>query len=246
MACTDFAKTYGNVPATPNKAWLLTSEWGCMDPDTKEFQKAAWCKENLDVPERKTTGGDPLPHLNWYKESGFLNYVNIRGMNCINRVLGKFLQKDENGDVLIPGPDVPLPEPKCAVICTNVTRQSKMCFECVAQALEENPDLCPDWKNQPKDRDKELYKAIDCQTCVAERAKTVDDAWRCITGAEDPFELSDAQLAGIIILGIILVVVPMVIFIRRGKKTEPTPVVPKESVAYTSEVAFNPVVGMFE
>lgn len=233
--CADLARLYatqtgdtipGPTASTDEKnQWLLTQQWGCYDT-SGTFHDATWCQANNDVPPAQTgssTLGSRPAMINALDENGFLSWVNVRGMQCINRIVGRFYGTNpQTGLVNSPGPSVSPPPSRCWGACQNVTQSSSICFECVAQVLADEPNLCPDVSTA-----QDLQSAVTCQQCIGQQADliapqpsvspavdptaVIDNMWECITGTvSGPWSTTlivSIAMSGAFVLVVLLVLV---------------------------------------
>jgi hypothetical protein len=175
------------APINPDRAdWLLTQTWACQykDDDGKlvESTDPAICSSRVvSIPptqNQNVTESTGVPRT-ILEESGFLDWVNQRGMGCINKVTGIVNTHPYGNGVPYtePGLYVPYPKAKCASACYNVTAEQDTCFECVKNALEDPSNnmttLCPALYNGDtiKSVDTGLMKeSLGCHTCIAENS----------------------------------------------------------------------------
>ena len=191
--------------------WLYQSQWGCMVPGLTEFKaddsppdkpKTGWCYANNNkkppaigqTADGYSTLGQRPPVLNVLKESGFLAWVNERSMKCINKITGKFYGLNmQTGLVNAPNFDTPAPPVNCAGACQAVDFNSTMCFECIAQVLEDDPTQCPELSAEPDTREL-MAEGLSCMSCIGNQSgfiakadHTADDeamlkqAYQCLT-----------------------------------------------------------------
>lgn len=235
MSCELLAKAYASDTgiAIPNGAslddrarWLLTQSWGCVingqvEPDTTVCNNTPVQVGNF------TTTGVPLTVL---QEAGFMAWVNDRGMKCINRLTGIYVET-------LPDSKVPQPKVYCVGACYNVLPGQTACFECIKQTLE-NPEnkldtACPALYNGSTitNVDTSLMQAsLQCHSCIANNSndlliptQTVVDGqtvlgqqynpskfeniWWCVSPT---YTLSVGAIIGIVI-GVIVFVIAIVV-----------------------------------
>lgn len=225
--CASLAKEYASENSKPipdvtasldeKQSWLFSSEWGCVVPSAPDvfISDQAKCKELLDV--KPPDGKAPVPYLNTLREDGFLHWVNQRGMQCVNRVTGRFYGLDPlTGLSKAPSATVPPPTTYCVAICANATTGTAACFECVAQAVQSDPSLCP--AVDPAEAASILESASNCHYCIAAQnspvftrdasgVKALDEdamakqVWKCVVGSVHP-GMARGTLIGIIALAI--------------------------------------------
>jgi hypothetical protein len=194
MACKKLAAKYASnhtpIPSTDTDIqtrmdWLLTQKWGCVHDG--EVHYGTTCEED----DRTYMSHDPSKHLSKtrLKESGFLHWVNTRGMQCINKLTGVInTLPDRDGKYQIPGQDVEYPKTYCSGQCYNANPDSETCFECIKETLETNDDivhLCPDLYDGSKIKkvDVDLIKSsLECHSCIAQKSKNLQIS----TVAHDP------------------------------------------------------------
>jgi hypothetical protein len=123
-----------------------------------------------------TITGLPLTII---RETGFLAWVNERGMQCINSLTG-IVDRTPIDDTH-PYEDVGLtkkfPKTYCVAECTNALPSSTDCFNCIKSTLE-NPDnkddlmgACPALWNGSDPVDTQLMQdSLTCHTCVGSKS----------------------------------------------------------------------------
>jgi hypothetical protein len=245
MACQNLATRYATETGNtiPNSTasvdvrgvWLLQQEFGCVEPDgTVNYLPPTDGKscENTSVyvsPYQMT--GVPRTQL---KESGFLAWVNERGMQCINRLTGLFTDVAN-----IPNVSVSQPMTYCNTACYNVLAGNQTCLQCIKQTLEDPAnnlqDACPALFNggSIKTVDTNLMnESLSCHGCIGNNSnnltipvQTVVDGvnvlssrynesafnmiWGCVSGSF-PSQLSVGAIIGIVIACIIVVIIVIV------------------------------------
>lgn len=207
----------GNDASTQVKSdWLLTQTWGCILPGKTEFHtnENGFCSQynNPSAPavvkpdadgKNGVTPSTALvrpPMLNYLKEEGFLSWVNQRGLQCVNRIVGNFYGfNNQTGSANIPSVSVSPPDSQCWGACFQVTSTSDMCFECVNQVLKSNPKACPQLNpNDPNDETL-IQDSVNCHECIGTQGTfipltsttpnetaMIDNMWKCITGSVSP------------------------------------------------------------
>lgn len=133
MSCRKLAERYvrdfplrpipeASAPVNPDRAaWLLEQKWCCLvDTQGTVSCDPAVCARNA-----------PSTIL---RESGFLAWVNERSLQCINKVTGQINLTPHKEPGLVNG----LQPSYCIEECYHATPDSKGCFACVKQVLE-NP-----------------------------------------------------------------------------------------------------------
>jgi hypothetical protein len=211
MACVNLANEYGKLgytipskdsPIKERSDWLLTQQWCCRQmvqpyeikcntPDndicSKQENFTPAVKDSDGKIIQNSTidlkGGIPTTIL---KESGFLAWVNDRGMKCINLITGSiniWPVIDPEGEYKEPGSDTGFQESFCNGACYNVKPDQETCFECIKDVLED-PDpspskkllqtVCPalyDPANNINEVDTELMKtSVECHACIASKS----------------------------------------------------------------------------
>lgn len=245
-----YAKETNNpIPEKPDEDWLLVSTWGCVPLGITEKEvenkfvaitDGDKCAKQAESYNKRPTVDEKdeyprVPAANYLKEEGFLAWVNERGMQCINKVVGRVYGFDyEKGVSKHPGKNQEPPNSRCWGPCYRTTETSDTCFECVQNALVDMPDLC-----KPGTDSTLLKEALNCQSCLAAQGSPFDltyelaDAekepekraaqeaelndqllnsmWACITGTVSP-GLSPSDIA-LIVIGSIFVVVALIVLI---------------------------------
>ena len=172
-----------NAPIYPDRSdWLLTQTWSCQFEESKGVYKESSDKkvyDNIavtvpatgDQPSDTTVLGVPMTIL---QEDGFLDWVNQRGMGCINKVTGIVNTHPYGDGVPYTEPDIDTPYPvsRCSSACYNVSADQETCFECVKNALEQNEltKLCPALYNGDTIKTVDtsvMKKSLGCHTCIA-------------------------------------------------------------------------------
>lgn len=193
--------------------WLLTQEWGCILPGETVFHSNddGFCTTNNNPeapPVNTSTALVRPPALNYLKEDGFLHWVNQRGMQCVNRVVGNFYGFNySTGSANIPSVSVSPPDSQCWASCFQATSESAMCFECVKQVVQTDPSRCPGIDPNL------IQDAVNCQQCIGTSqgaTPNVNDMWKCITGSIHP-GLSTADIAIIVVVCVFVVTMIIVI-----------------------------------
>ena len=245
-SCQALAERYhkeGN-PAIPSSDakwetksdWLLTQEWGCIPPGTTEFKDAEYCKTYNNPPAPKnsnpSTANTRPPMLNYLKEDGFLHWVNQRGLQCINRIVGNFYGfNSQTGNANVPSVSVSPPQSQCYGACFQATSATEACFECINQTLLSNPSLCPQLNpNNPED-EQLIQDSVNCHECIGTKGgfvqktgaapntpdfeKITNNVWACIVGTVHP-PLTTAEIAGIVIIGVFVIAIAITLGIYYG------------------------------
>lgn len=198
--------------------WLLISEWGCIPPGTTTVLTSPACKDQNDKQSDSTNVTVRPPMLNYLQESGFLHWVNQRGMQCINGMVGRFYGLNTNtGTSNSPGPSVSPPNSRCWGACYLATTESSMCFECVKEVLLADPSVCPALDMHNPANENMVRDSIGCHECIANQSKFIQSAssppntpdlnammnniWKCITGTV-PKSLSDVDIIVIVIISV--------------------------------------------
>lgn len=171
------------------KKWLYVSQWGCILPGktlsdfmpNDQFDLKGPCYLQNDKPAPGNQVSSTLnarpPVLNYLKETGFLAWVNERGLKCVNKIVGNFFGLNtETGLVNVPSVSVTPMQNQCWGSCQNVTSSSSMCFECINQVLQNTPDLCPDLNPNDPNNEKVMSQAVDCHFCVSQQGGYVGTA----------------------------------------------------------------------
>lgn len=196
--------------------WLLQQNWTCWLPGESAPRKPEECEDvSSAVPVQSRR-----PKFNYLQESGFMDYVNRRGLQCINKITGVTQGLDaETGNVKVADRDTSLPATHCVNECYNVNHESAECFECVASVLQNQPDLCPEAIPLAT----ELARAVDCQYCAgfqgqsAPEGKDIEHIWQCITGTVHTSGLSREALMGIIVVAIMVGLTGIILAIYFGR-----------------------------
>jgi hypothetical protein len=214
--------------------WLLTSVWGCYPPNGTEFKDKDWCFQNNNLPAPKTspissTLNTRPPYLNYLKEDGFLHWVNQRGLQCVNRIIGNFYGLNPaTGLANVPGPTNPFPDSRCAASCQDFT--SPMCTECIYTVLNENPSICPQIDVNNQDDENLIQESINCHQCIGNRGEFIsqpnepnvpdntamcDFMWACIIGEVSP-GLSTSAIVIIVVSSVFLVTIALTLGLYFG------------------------------
>lgn len=220
-------------PVDARSAWLLTQTWGCIPPGgtLSDFNADPnYCQKYNDPPPPPQPASNALvrpPMFNYLKEEGFLHWVNQRGLQCVNRIVGNFYGLNlDTGNANTPSVSVSPPDSQCWGACFQVTSNSDMCFECVNQTLLANPSLCPQLDpSQPEDETL-IRDAVNCHECIggqgslvpvtsANEAALVDHMWQCITGEVKP-ALTTAEIVALALVGVFLVTLAVVLGLYYG------------------------------
>jgi hypothetical protein len=240
MACQNLATRYASetgiaIPGSSASVdargvWLLQQSFGCVLPNgTVSYAippDPAACENISTFVSPYTFEGVPRTQL---KESGFLAWVNERGMQCINRLTGVFTDVAN-----IPNVSVSQPMTYCNTACYNVLAGNQTCLQCIKQILEDPAnnlqDACPALYNSTsiKTVDTDLMNdSLSCHACIGNNSnnltipvETVVDGvnvlsskynesafnmvWGCVTGSF-PSQLSVGAIIGIVIACIIVV-----------------------------------------
>jgi len=191
-----------NAATSTREDWLLTQEWGCYINGFTGFQTSPTCEDendpDVDTGSNISTLNVRPPMLNSLKEEGFLDWVNQRGMQCVNKIIGNFYGLDEStGLAKQPSRTEAGPTPQCWGVCYKATTESSMCFECIKNVLLTQPSLCPSINAASSADDSLLHDCIECHECMGLQGKfvplassptlpnndaMVNNAWKCITG----------------------------------------------------------------
>jgi len=259
LSCQKLAQRYAAETGKPvpgpdagfqaRSDWLLTQQWGCILPGTTEFHdnKDGFCAQNNDLkapPASGTVGpGHPSstipstvstrqPYLNYLKEDGFLHWVNQRGMQCVNRLVGNFYGFDtQTGNARTPGLNVTPAPSLCWGACFNASSNSATCFECVNQQLLANPSLCPQLNPNNPDDESLIQDSLLCHECVGtqnvfvqqagadpgvpDQNAMVNNIWQCITGTVSQ-GLSTATIVIIVVVVVFVVTIALTLGIYYG------------------------------
>ena len=215
MSCQLLANQYVEEDPVNNKVpppdssiderqkWLLRQMWCCqykngdqenyIDCDRNNCANAkVYVTPILNDPDPNKSGGyrqgAPLTIL---KEDKFLAWVNERGMQCINKVVGRInaIPTDHGTEYKLPGPDVPFAKGYCSGPCYNVLPGQIECFECIKKTLEDQTvstnerkrldSLCPALYNGTtiKEVDTNLMQqSLSCHSCVADNSKNLTNS----------------------------------------------------------------------
>ncbi len=242
MACQNLATQYASETNNPipgasasvdvRGVWLLQQQFGCVLPDGSVDYLPPTdpksCENQSVFVSPHTFQGLPRTQL---QESGFLAWVNERGMQCINRLTGLFTDGTN-----IPNVSVSQPMTYCNAACYNVLAGNQTCLQCIKQTLEDPAnnlqDACPQLYNGTniKTVDTNLMNdSLSCHACIGNNSnnltipvQTVVDGrnvlgskynesafnmiWGCITNSY-PSQLSVGAIIGIVIACIIVVLV---------------------------------------
>jgi hypothetical protein len=227
-----------NAPLQERSDWFLTQQWGCIlpgetvadfHPRTSSDPATDFCLKNNNA-EKSTVGTSNAlvrpPVYNYLKEDGFLDWVNQRGMKCINKIVGNFYGLNTaTGNVNAPGPSITPPDSQCWGACFEVTSTSEMCFECVNQTLTQNPSLCPAIDISKPDDQELVRDAVNCHECIGTQGITnsvgatnetvIDNMTKCLNGTIHP-PLSTADIVSIVIGAIFIMVIIIVLAVYYG------------------------------
>jgi hypothetical protein len=256
-SCKNLAERYAKETSIPIPAsnadtqlrldWLLTSEWGCIPPGSSsvnDFKDQAWCLVNnnpkpSDVQEPngsrvQSTLATRPPYLNYLKEEGFLHWVNQRGLQCINRIVGNFFGLNpQTGLSNAPGPSISFPDSQCWGACYNATTSSEMCFECVNSVLSSNPSLCPQINTANPDDENLIKDSISCHECIGTQSTfipsqnpsdppltpnstaMVNNMWACITGTVAA-PISTSLIVILVVSGVFLLTLALTLGLYYG------------------------------
>jgi len=257
-SCKGLAERYAaeeNKPIPPSNAsqevknnWLLIEEWGCIPPGTTEFITRDLCLPDPPTgpkirpgmndpdpppPPASNLGSRP-PVLNVYRESGFLAWVNERGLQCINRIVGNFYGLNtETGQANRPGPSTTPPDSQCWGACYNATTDSEMCFECIKTILTNDPSRCPAISATNPADENLIRDSISCHECIGSQAAFIqsqaqdaapetpdldamtENVWRCVTGTVKP-GLSETVIILIVVLVVFIAAVALTLGLYFG------------------------------
>jgi hypothetical protein len=227
-----------NASLDTKQNWLLVEEWGCIPPGTTTFQDASTCMgdpskgiagtNDPEAPPPGPTGqirsnlASRPPVLNYLKSEGFLDWVNRRGLQCVNRIVGNFYGLNTTtGQANRPGPSITPHDSQCWGTCYNATTNSEICFECIKSVLIKDPKLCPEIDPHSPADDNLIKESISCHECVGSQAafiqsqaenaqpdspdldKMMDNIWICITGSlSNKLDATDIIL--IVIFGVFI------------------------------------------
>lgn len=231
-------------PTAVRSDWLLTQTWGCILPGgtfPADFhpQDPAnplndFCHVNNN-PGKSSSGQTALtrpPVYNYLKEDGFLHWVNQRGLQCVNRIVGNFYGfNSQTGSANVPSVSIAPPDSQCWGACFQVTSDSDMCFECINQTLLANPSLCPQLDPSHPDDETLIRDAVNCHECIGgqgtfipaapdqpltpDETAMVNNMWRCVVGEVKP-GLTTADLVVIAVVGVFVVVIAVVLGLYYG------------------------------
>lgn len=188
MACQELAQIYGaqvspippaDSPIDPTRSqWLIDRKYCCQyGPDHIISCDPAVCAQEKQTvgqgSQAFTVQGIPLTII---QESGFLAWVNERGMQCINKLTGIVDPTPvTNGHPYQdPGKDKAFQPTYCVDECYNVTPNQTNCFTCIKNALEDNisvlQNICPAFYSNGQmiaNADVLMQKSLQCHSCVA-------------------------------------------------------------------------------
>ncbi len=250
-SCQDLATRYAkettktipdsSASVDTKSQWLLTQTWGCVVKG-QVYTTAAECKSynNLKPPQRPaSTVNTRPPMFNYLIEDGFLHWVNQRGLQCINRITGKFFGLDPNtGVAKIPSATVTPPQPQCVGACRSVTSDRSACFECINQLIAQSTPAtnpCPEVDPTNPENTNLLRDAVNCHECIANQSvgvpvtpidASINSCWSCVTGVIQPpisiqvIIISAILGAMVLTVGIVLIVFYKVIKPRIEKKNQ--------------------------
>lgn len=112
------------------------------------------------------------------QETGFLDYVNRFGFQCINKITGHVHDTDENGMVKTPnGVNAPVKE-DCVLSCYQVRGNSKECFNCIAAS--QYISRCPFQTNDTDEIAQTLKEAVQCTSVISETDLSEDQVFKAI------------------------------------------------------------------
>lgn len=242
-SCQKLAKRYasesGNaIPASSasvevRNAWLLTSEWGCIPPGDTEFKTAKECETLNDAPppaSPKSSLATRPPKLNFYKQEGFLSWVNKRGSQCVNKVVGNFFGFDTTtGQSKSPSPTQKFPNSQCWGMCYSYDSDSDMCFECVKSTVLKDPTLCPELDLTNPANDDLLKDSVNCLECAGKQSsvpitsvdrarsetQNLNQVWQCITSTVSD-TINTADIVAIVIGCVFVVTIVIVLGVYYG------------------------------
>lgn len=227
------------APTDLRSNWLLTQTWGCVPPGgtyPDDFHAdLTYCQQFNNPP--KAAPGQPNtaltrpPLFNYLEETGFLHWVNQRGLQCVNRIVGNFYGFNAaTGNANLPSVSVSPPDSQCWGACFQVTSASDMCFECINQTLLAQPSLCPQLNPANPEDETLIRDAVNCHECIGSQSTfvpkngsattpdetaMVDQVWRCITGTVPP-PLTAAEIAVIALVGVFVLVMVVVLAVYYG------------------------------
>ena len=206
------------------QAWLLQQTWCCqynsvdkgnnyVDCDPKSCAKA----QVYVSPINKIGSTDPDPKTGGYytgaaqtilHETGFLAWVNERGLQCINKVVGRanaIPAPNSNVEYKIPGPSVPFEKGYCSAPCYNVLPNQIECYECIKNTLEDKKitgderkrldGICPALYNgiDITEVDTELMQqSLSCHSCVASNSTNLTNSVQVSPGVYQTTTNEDA------------------------------------------------------
>lgn len=225
------AETNNPIPASTASVqdrdnWLLTSEWGCIPPGETEFKDTTQCAQDNDPPAPAAPASNLAsrpPVLNVYKQEGFLNWVNERGSQCVNKVVGNFFGLNTTtGQANSPGPSVSFPDSQCWGTCFNFTSSSEVCFECVKSTLMRDPSLCPKINiNDPADETL-IQDSVNCLECAGNQSAdggsettVLNRVWQCVTGTVNE-GLSTNDIVIIVVCSVFVAVMALTLGLYYG------------------------------
>lgn len=242
------------IPASTESAetrmdWLLTQTWGCILPGQTlaDFHPADFsnpndfCKQNNNAakspPPAEGKGGASNamtrpPVYNYLKEDGFLHWVNQRGLQCVNRIVGNFYGLNtETGNANFPSVSVTPPDSQCWGSCFQVNSTSEICFQCVVDQLTVNPSQCPELDASNPATRQLIQDAVNCHECIGSQTTfipldasqpnvpnqtaIVDNMWKCITGQVNP-PLSTADIVIIVVVCVFVAVIALTLGLYYG------------------------------
>jgi len=241
-SCRQLAERYASETGNPIPAsdantevkqnWLLTSNWGCIPPGQTEVLPSVRCFTENDKDDNKTNVAVRPPVLNYLQETGFLHWVNQRGLQCINRMVGTFYGLNTaTGLANRPGPSISPPDVQCWGACFQATTASDMCFECVKETLLANPTICPQLDMTNPANENMVRDSIACHECIALQSSFIplqnapaatpdqeamtNNVWRCITGTV-PKRLSTQDIIIIVVVSVFIVTIALTLGIYYG------------------------------
>lgn len=215
--------------------WMLISRWGCLvPPATVPNMNREDCIANEPPNDPNVTVNQRRPALNYLQESGFLSWVNDRGLKCVNKITGTYYGMNmATGLANTPGPTTSPLKSQCAGACRSVTADSAMCFECINQVLATDPSICDNAVNPNNPDDINLIQqAVSCHTCIASQGEFIplqpvtspakpnntaimNNMFQCVTGTlAEP--LSITIIAIIVIVVVVAVTVAIVLGVYFG------------------------------
>lgn len=225
------------APTAVRSDWLLTQTWGCIPPGRTLADFSAdpkVCQATNDPPPPPTTTTTTTstaltrpPMFNYLQEAGFLHWVNQRGLQCVNRIVGNFYGLNlATGNANTPGVSVSPPDSQCWGACFQVTSASDTCFECVNQTLTAHPDLCPQLDPTHPDDENLIRDAVNCHECIGTQGTLapatsvnetalVNHMWQCVVG-EVRAPLSTADLVTVVLIAVFVAVLATVLGVYYG------------------------------